>query len=444
MSEQGDATMPLLFAVGQHGALEAIHRRMNSGEFLMAFHDDLYITPPARVGAMYAVVQEELYVHAAIGVHHGKTKVWNQAGLRLVGCNALEQIARVTHPEAVVWTGSMIPTAQQGIKVLGTQIGHPDFVAAQLEAVRREHEVLLDRISSVSDLQCAWLLLVHCASARACCYLRTLRPSVVEEFVAMLTEHPSVGPPPMLRRCRRHTHTPSVSRRAWTLQCLAFQSCSSSGELGRLPPTPDIPTLQWSCWDNLRETLSLCLQEAPATVRPLDGVMGFEPPAWRAVMAGIQPEEFEPSQRGWQHDAASRVEHAHRETQLFPRMSDPAKALVRSHGGPGAGLALLICLTCRLTKLDPNLFRVVLLRRLQMPLLPTVHSCRCGRLLDSFGYHRAACARAGVLGKSCCALESVVARIFREAGGRVATRFGQGTGSCWGPCSRWEALGSRR
>ena len=60
----------------------------------------------------------------------------------------------------------------------------------------------------------------------------------------------------------------------------------------------------------------------------------------------------------------------------FPRMSDPAKALVRSHGGPGAGLALLTCPTCRLTKLDPHLFRVVLLRRLQMPLPPTVTAQR--------------------------------------------------------------------
>ena len=85
---------------------------------------------------------------------------------------------------ATHWTRSpasptMIPTAQQGVKVLGTPIGHPDFVAAQLEAVRREHKVLLDRIPSVSDVQCAWLFLVHCASARACYYLRTLNPSMV-------------------------------------------------------------------------------------------------------------------------------------------------------------------------------------------------------------------------------------------------------------------------
>ena len=175
--------MPLLFAVGQHRALEAIHSRMNPDECLMAFLDDInMVTPPARVGPMYAVVQEELHVHASIRVHHGKTKVWNQVGVRPVVYSALEQIARVAHPEAVVWTGSAIPTSDQGITVLGTPIGHPDFVAAQLEAVRREHEVLLDRIPSISDLQSAWLLLVHCASARACYFLRTIRLSMVEEF----------------------------------------------------------------------------------------------------------------------------------------------------------------------------------------------------------------------------------------------------------------------
>ena len=42
----------------------------------MAFHDDVYMsTPPARVGPMHAVVQEELFVHACIRVHHWKTKM---------------------------------------------------------------------------------------------------------------------------------------------------------------------------------------------------------------------------------------------------------------------------------------------------------------------------------------------------------------------------------
>ena len=84
--------------------------------------------------------------------------------------------------ELTAYEPMAIPTAEQGIKVLGTPIGHQDFVAAQLESVRREHEVLLRRIPSINDVQSVWLLLVHCASARACYNLRALRRSVVEEF----------------------------------------------------------------------------------------------------------------------------------------------------------------------------------------------------------------------------------------------------------------------
>ena len=52
-------------------------RRVSDG------HDDVFMaTPPARVGPMYAVVHEELYARCHPG--HGKTKVWNQVGVRPV------------------------------------------------------------------------------------------------------------------------------------------------------------------------------------------------------------------------------------------------------------------------------------------------------------------------------------------------------------------------
>ena len=121
-------------------------------------------------------------------------------------------------------------------------------------------------------------------------------------------------------------------------------------------------------------------QEAATTARSLVAIMGFEPPSWRAVMAGarpppVQPEEFEPCTTGVATRSSVSCGMAHRETQIFPRMADAAEPLVRSHGGPG-GLALLTCPTCRLTTIDSHLFRVILLRHLHMPLLPTVRSCR--------------------------------------------------------------------
>ena len=102
-------------------------------------------------------------------------------------------------------------------------------------------------------------------------------------------------------------------------------------------------------------------------------------------------------------------------------MGDDRKALVRSQGGSGAGLALSTCLVNRLTTFAPQVFRVILLRRLHLPLPLTVRNCRCGQPLDICGHHRATCACAGVLGGRGWALENVVARICREAGGRVTT-----------------------
>ena len=164
--------------------------------------------------------------------------------------------------------------------------------------------------------------------------------------------------------------------------------------------------------------LTPCLREAQEA-HPV-------PPSWNDLVAGARPEVLDPDQfelwdpqRGWQHEAASRIESWWLDEFAFARMEELARALVRSQGGSGAGLALRACPTCRVTQLEPQL-RVLLLRRLQLPLPRSVHSCRCGRPLDQFG-HRTACARAGILGKRGYALESVVARICREAGGRVTT-----------------------
>ena len=63
-------------------------------------------------------------------------------------------------------------------------MGHDDFVKEQLRSRREKHDVLLQRISAVPNLQAAWLLLSFCAAARANFTLRTVRPALVEEFAA--------------------------------------------------------------------------------------------------------------------------------------------------------------------------------------------------------------------------------------------------------------------
>ena len=138
--------------------------------------------------------------------------------------------------------------------------------------------------------------------------------------------------------------------------------------------------------------------EAAAAARSLRGVLGFEPPSWPTVATGAKPEAREPEdyepggvRAGWQHEAASRVERHFRDVQVFHRWR-LLGAIVRSQDGPGAGLLFACCPTSPPTSFSPQLFRVLLLRRLGLP-LPLSRACRCGRPLDPGGHHRAVCAR---------------------------------------------------
>ena len=85
-----------------------------------------------------------------------------------------------------------------------------------------------------------------------------------------------------------------------------------------------------------------------------------------------------------------------------------------------AGLPLTCSPTLLHSRFDAQVFRVLLLRRLWLPLPPTSRTCRCGRPLDVLGHHRASCATVGVLGRRGFALESAAARVCREAGDRVS------------------------
>ena len=85
--EQGNPLMPMLFALGQHGSLEAAQARLRVGERLMAFLDDIYaVCSPDRVGAVFAIVEQEMQARAHVRMHLGKTQVgteeWCQMGLK--------------------------------------------------------------------------------------------------------------------------------------------------------------------------------------------------------------------------------------------------------------------------------------------------------------------------------------------------------------------------
>ena len=107
--EQGDAMMPLSFSLGQHAALHAVQGRLEAGERLFAFLDDIWVvTAPDSVGPAYTAIREALWEHSRIRVHVGKTKVWNSGGILPVTCDMLERIVRENNPDILevrVWRG---------------------------------------------------------------------------------------------------------------------------------------------------------------------------------------------------------------------------------------------------------------------------------------------------------------------------------------------------
>ena len=82
----------------------------------------------------------------------------------------------------------------------------------------------------------------------------------------------------------------------------------------------------------------------------------------------------------------------------FPVRRD--RAMSRSQRGPFAAAPFVALPTSRFSKFDAQVFRVLLRRRLRLPLPLSSRSCRCGRLLDPLGHHRAGCSEAGGVGET--------------------------------------------
>ena len=150
---------------------------------------------------------------------------------------------------------------------------------------------------------------------------------------------------------------------------------------------------------------------------PVWGELVTEPPA----EAEADPALHEPADlaRGWQR-AASKVVDDALLADLTSALDEASTALLHSQAGPFAGRVYTALPTCPELRLDSAAFRVLLLRRLRLPLPLDAAACRCGAHLDPFGDHRPACPRAGLLRGRGIPLERAAARVCREAGATVA------------------------
>ena len=121
---------------------------------------------------------------------------------------------------------------------------------------------------------------------------------------------------------------------------------------------------------------------------------------------------------GWQRTASKALHKPVLET-LFTELDPTSRALLLSQGGDAASCAFTAFPTSADTRVPDDEFRVMLLRRLRLPLPLAPKRCACRGLLDVYGDHRSACAQVGVLARRAGPLERAAARICKEAGARI-------------------------
>ena len=438
--EQGDPLMPMLYALGQHQALRSVQSQLLHDERLLAFHDDIYVvSQPERTVEIHDILREDLWDYSRIQIHAGKTQIWNRGGHIPTNHDTLLRAAQVEDPEAQIWFGSLeAPPEERGIKVLGTPLGTAAFVRSRLQSTVEHHRLLLGRIPAIQDLQSAWLLLLFCASSRATYHLRVCHP----EFAAPFARQHDIQVWECLATLLGHTPPQS----SWELASLPMHM----GGLGLRSAARVACAAHWGSWadclhtvaqrhENIAHTMAEALSSPPVDAVHIGGAVasrrqlatiGYDCPDWASVLEGARPrqpnlDEVDPGvpTHGWQFFAAQAVEQRYRTDVVWPRLSTTEQALLRSQLGPMSGLPFSSVPSSPPTRFAPQLFRVLLLRRLWLALPFSSRTCRCGRPLDVLGHHRAACSRAGVLGSRGFSLESAAARVCREAGVRVSTNL---------------------
>ena len=275
----------------------------------------------------------------------------------------------------------------------------------------------------------AWLLLLHCASPRANYLLRVLPPGRVLRFAQVHDDRLWQCFCGLLRIAANSSTLPMSLgslglRRALCTSAPAYWA-SWADTLPMIPQRHPVVVEDMVSWLN-RQTDVPCLRAAAAVADQLTGVSGFSPPSWEALVAGVRPPPHEPDDN---EPGCSRFE----------------KAMLRSQGGCGAGVALSTSPTCALTRIEPPFFRTLLLRRLRLPLSLTQSDCPCGRPLDSRGHHRAACSRSGVLGRrGICSGECCCPRVSRGWSARHNKHPGSRYGCCPPEPFRHETFGDGR
>ena len=152
---QGNPLMPMLFSLGMHPPVRADQARLRPSERISAFLDDVCVVCfPERVQTVVNILAAELWNHAHIQVHDGKTQT------RLHPQNHFTTRARIQDLNAVVWGGDAgLDPCHHSLKVLRRVREDPDVHAtatkqasAPRTIARRRVELLVEDHGDVFEL----------------------------------------------------------------------------------------------------------------------------------------------------------------------------------------------------------------------------------------------------------------------------------------------------
>ena len=417
--EQGDPLMPLLFSLAIHDALCTVQQNLLPDELLFAFLDDVYVVSrPGRTREVFNMLGVALQEQAGNKLHGGKTRVWNKAGV---------------HPPNMQELGPE-NSSKDGLMFLCTPVGSDRCVEVATEERLTEEARLWEALAWVSDLQCAGQILLQCAGPKCPHFLRTLPPRQSAQYAEGHDRGMRMAMQTVLGSIPRNEAQQEVARQWATLPMLGLRSASRTA-----------PAAYWASWadalpmlsarlpgltDRAVEVLTVnpngCLREMDEAASILDRSGFVGRPGWREMRARQrppQPNGAEPGewQHGLQNHGSSSVEYHFRESVVFVQSCPASQAHLKSHSGAGSSAVLHGAPTSLEFKIEPHLFRALVLERLRLRLDVTEVRCECGIALDVFGRHRAASPRSGRLRTRAVGPERTLARVCREAGATVRT-----------------------
>ena len=430
---QGCPLMPALFALAQHDALVSAAGKLQPNERLFAFLDDLYVvSTPTRAATAFQTVAEEVETHAGVKSHLGKLRAWCR--------KPLSPPADFTNYGTYAWTSDKTPT-QRGLVILGTPIGPPEFIRTHADERMQKELLPLRRLHELSDLQCQWVLLSQCATARANHTIRILPPDASRYYAeahdeAIWTAFCSLLGAEDLQTDLRARNVASLPGREGGLGLrsaartapAAYWASWSNALLVLRTRAPDVAAAARAELERADGTAVACLQAARDSYELLQQAGATDLPTWAESHEGTRPVPLPPDGldamdflRGWQCHASSFLETNFLEQQVKPSLDEPNKALLHSQAtGPACAFLRAIPSEPAYT-FRPERLQNALRRRVRWPLTTTGQYCgrSCTHRLDSFGDRAAACPRSGRLRLRSRPIEQIWIRILREAGIRL-------------------------